>query len=98
MLKISPATVSRRAAAGGSLPPDASERVIGVAKLIGQVQSMMEESGDPSRFDAAAWLADWLKAPLPAFGGARPIDYMDTMEGQAMVSDTLAQMQSGAYA
>ena len=36
--------------------------------------------------------------PVPALGGARPIDLMDTMEGQALVSTTLAQLQSGAYA
>jgi hypothetical protein len=35
--------------------------------------------------------------PLPAFGGVRPAGFMDTSERQAVVSLTLAKMQSGAY-
>jgi hypothetical protein len=35
--------------------------------------------------------------PLPAFGGVRPANFMDTVEGQAVISLTLAKMQSGAY-
>jgi uncharacterized protein (DUF2384 family) len=59
---------------------------------------MMAESGDGSRFDAHKWIGDWLESPLPALGGLKPADYMDTMEGQEMVSTLLAQAQSGAYA
>ncbi|WP_274378045.1 MbcA/ParS/Xre antitoxin family protein, partial [Gluconobacter thailandicus] len=44
------------------------------------------------------WLARWLTDPLPALGNARPIDFMNTMEGQALVSQKLAQIASGAYA
>ncbi len=43
-------------------------------------------------------IATWLTGPLPAFGGIRPTDLMDTMEGQALVSSALAKLQSGAYA
>jgi putative toxin-antitoxin system antitoxin component (TIGR02293 family) len=98
VLKLSPATVNRKAAADANLSPEEGERVIGMAKLIGQVQAMVEESGNPEGFDAATWLADWLRSPLPAFDGTRPIEFMDTMEGQTMVSNALAQLQSGAYA
>jgi uncharacterized protein (DUF2384 family) len=35
---------------------------------------------------------------LPALGGVRPLDLMDTMEGQSLVAETLARIQSGAYA
>jgi uncharacterized protein (DUF2384 family) len=58
---------------------------------------MVQESGDPVNFDARAWLARWLTEPLPAFGGVRPADLIDTMEGQSMVSVALAQIESGAY-
>ena len=97
-LRLSPATVNKKAKQDQFLSPGESERVIGIVKLVGQLEAMIQESGNPEGFDAAAWMARWLKEPLPAFGGARPIDLMDTMEGQALVSTALAQMQSGAYA
>jgi uncharacterized protein (DUF2384 family) len=74
-----------------------SERVIGLAKLVGQLEAMIQESGDLTGFDARAWMAGWLTEPLAAFGGARPADLIDTMEGQGLVSSALAKLQSGAY-
>ncbi|MGH7044082.1 MAG: type II RES/Xre toxin-antitoxin system antitoxin [Acetobacteraceae bacterium] len=97
-LSLSPATFNKKVHQGQTLSPAESERVIGLARLVGQVETMVQESGNPEGFDAAAWLAHWLTEPVPALGGARPIDLMDTMEGQALVSNTLAQMQSGVYA
>ena len=67
-------------------------------KLVGQLEAMVEESGDPDSFDAPGWLSRWLREPLPALGGDKPINLLDTMEGQALISRALAQMQSGAYA
>ena len=97
-LNLSPATVNKKAKLGAALSPEESERVIGCARLVGQLEAMIQESGDPKNFDAAAWIARWLTEPLPAFGGTRPADLMDTMEGQSLVSSTLAKLQSGAYA
>ena len=74
------------------------ERVVGMAKLIGQVQAMVDESGEPDGFDAPLWVAGWLDTPVPALGGDRPAEYMDTAEGRELVSRLLAMMQSGAYA
>jgi uncharacterized protein (DUF2384 family) len=59
---------------------------------------MVEESGNPEGFDAQNWVSHWLREPVPALGGERPVDLLDTMEGQALVSETLARMQSGSYA
>ncbi|SDB72494.1 antitoxin Xre/MbcA/ParS toxin-binding domain-containing protein [Belnapia rosea] len=97
-LRLSPATVNKKAKQDGTLSPGESERVLGMAKLVGQLEAMVQASGDPEGFDAPGWMARWLQAPLPALGGRRPMDLMDTMEGQALVSTTLAQMQGGAYA
>jgi putative toxin-antitoxin system antitoxin component (TIGR02293 family) len=97
-LHLSVSTLNRKTKMQEALTQDESERVLGLAKLIGQVQSMVEESGDPTGFDAREWTARWLSEPLPALGGARPLDLMDTMEGQGLVADTLARIQSGAYA
>jgi putative toxin-antitoxin system antitoxin component (TIGR02293 family) len=97
-LNLSVATVNRKAMRNEPLASDEGERVVGVAKLVGQLQAIIEESGDPGGFDVHAWLSRWLREPLPALGGARPLDMLDTMEGQALVSDALARIQSGAYA
>lgn len=97
-LNLKTATVNRKAARGESLSADESERVIGIARLVGQLQAIVEESGDPDGFDAPLWLSQWLREPLPALGGIQPVSLLDTMEGQALVSETLAKIQSGAFA
>ena len=97
-LGLSRATISRKEKDQTALSKDESERVLGVASLIGKVQTMVEESGDPAGFDAAHWVADWLAKPLPALGGATPASYMDTFEGQKLVAELLSMSQSGAYA
>jgi putative toxin-antitoxin system antitoxin component (TIGR02293 family) len=97
-LNLSTATVNKKAKKGDVLSSEESERVIGFAKLVGQLEAMTQESGDLAGFDARAWMARWLTEPLPAFGGARPADLIDTMEGQGLVSSALAKLQSGAYA
>ncbi len=97
-LHIPVATVNRKAKSNAPLSPAEGERVLGLGRLLGQVQTMVRESGNPEGFDTSAWLSAWMSAPVPALGGARPLDLMDTMTGQALVSQVLAQMQSGAYA
>lgn len=97
-LGLSRATISRKERDATVLSKDESERVLGVETLIGMVQTMVEESGDPAGFDAARWLGDWLNSPVPALGGATPGSYMDTFEGQKIVAGLLAMSQSGAYA
>jgi putative toxin-antitoxin system antitoxin component (TIGR02293 family) len=95
---LSRATVDRKVKANKPLSPDESERVMGIARLMGQVQTLVEESGDPKDFDAARWLAEWLDHPLPALGGQRPAQLMDTADGRMLLADLLAQQQSAAYA
>lgn len=97
-LNLSPVTFNKKAKKGQTLLLNESERVIGIAKLIGQLEAMIEESGNSEGFDATAWMSRWLSEPVPALGGVRPIELLDTMEGQALLSVLLSQMQSGAYA
>ena len=97
-LNLKTATINRKAMKNEPLSSGESERVIGMARLVGQLQSMVEESGDPQGFDAPAWLSRWLREPLPALGGEEPLELLDTMEGQALVASALAKLQSGAYA
>ena len=97
-LGLSRATISRKEKDAVLLSKDESERVLGVETLISMVQTMVEQSGDPTNFDAARWLARWLTGPLPALGGATPASYLDTFEGQKLVAKLLSYIQSGAYA
>jgi putative toxin-antitoxin system antitoxin component (TIGR02293 family) len=97
-LRLSRATVNRKVRSEDALSQDESERVLGLESLIGQVQSMVEESGRPADFDAATWIARWLYQPLPALAGDTPASFMDSIEGQKMVANLLAMTQSGAYA
>jgi putative toxin-antitoxin system antitoxin component (TIGR02293 family) len=92
------ATIQRKAKINGSLSVEESSRVLGISRLIGQTQAMIEASGNPDHFDAGSWVAQWLDQPLPALGGRRPAELMDTAEGQAIVSNILSHAQSSAYA
>lgn len=96
-LGLARATVNRKVIENKPLSSDETARVLGLARLVGQVETLIQESGDGQGFDAAQWLAQWLDQPLPALGGQRPNSLMDTQDGQAIVSSLLARMQSGAY-
>lgn len=97
-LGLSRATINRKERNATPLSRDESERVLGVGMLIGMVQTMVQQSGDPAGFDAARWVAGWLASPVPALAGATPASYMDTIEGQRLVAELLARTQSGVYA
>jgi putative toxin-antitoxin system antitoxin component (TIGR02293 family) len=97
-LGLPKSTVDKKISHNQVLPPDQGERVLGLAKLVGQVEEMVNESGNPEGFDAAEWVASWIATPSPALGGVTPASYMDTAEGQEIVSGLIAKMQSGAYA
>ncbi len=99
MLRLPASTTKRKLAQGTSFPPEQSERILGLQRLIGQVELMVAESGpDGDPFDVGAWLAQWLDQPSPALGNKAPGEFLDTVAGQEIVANLLAQMQSGAYA
>ncbi|WP_417277421.1 antitoxin Xre-like helix-turn-helix domain-containing protein [Castellaniella sp.] len=91
------ASVERKIRARATLSKSAGGQVLSTIRLISQVQRMVHESGNSEGFDAAIWLANWLKESSPALGCVPPGEYMDTAEGFNLLSDTLARMQSGAY-
>ena len=77
--------------------PTDSDRAAHIARLVGIVQKMVEESGDPTGFDAARWTAAFLARPNHALGGELPSGYMRRGEGRAIVERLVLTMQSGAY-
>lgn len=97
MMGLPRATVERKVNQEGLLNKDESEHVLGFARLVGQVETIVRESGNPEGFDAAKWTAAWLDRSHAALGGKRPAELMDTADGRGIVSDLVARMQSGAY-
>lgn len=94
MLDLPSTSIKQKTRPGTPLSTEKSERVIGLMQLIGQVTFMVDDTGDPTDFDAARWVGEWLEQPLPALGGAKPSAYMDTMTGQKLVSNLLVQSES----
>ena len=76
----------------------ADERIVGLAKLIGQVEAIVRESGNPTGFEPGKWFNDWIEQPAAALGGRKSKELLDTPDGREAVSKLLSQMQSGAYA
>lgn len=95
---IARTTANRKVKIDEVLSQDESERTLGIARLVGQVQKIVSESGATEGFDAAKWTADWLEEPNAALGARPPGEFMDTADGRALVEGLVAQMQSGAYA
>lgn len=98
LIRVSRATANRARKANKALNPADSEQAMGMARLIGQVEQIVQESGDPEGFDAGRWVTEFLETEHPALGGRRPADLMHTSDGRAVVTTLVAQMQSGAYA
>ena len=97
-LGLARATIDRKVREASLLSPDETSRVLGLSRLVGRVQAIMDDAGSVADFDAAVWAATWLEQPLPALGGQRPAEWMDTAEGQNIVFHLLDQIGSGAYA
>ncbi len=65
-------TVDRKIRSSKLLSQDESERVMGIARLVGQAQNLIEQSGGSADFDAGRWVGDWLQKTLPALDGKSP--------------------------
>jgi len=96
-LGIGRSTIARKKLKGMRLGKDQSERLMGVASLIGQVQAIVNEQGNQPDFDAAKWFQKWAEKPIPALGGQRPDELLDTMEGQQIVGNLLSAIRAGTY-
>ncbi|WP_086922685.1 RES domain-containing protein [Variovorax sp. JS1663] len=65
-----------------------------MARLVGQAQAIIEESGDPTGFKAAEWVARWLARPAGALGGRRPGELMGTPVVYCASSAALACLEA----
>lgn len=77
------------------LPDAFTEAVLGVVKLVGQVEQSV--AGASEEFNAAVWLGRWLQQPLPAIGNREPSQLLGTATGRAAVGEVLQRIVSSTY-
>jgi putative toxin-antitoxin system antitoxin component (TIGR02293 family) len=99
ILGVPKATAEKKIASGELLAGSGGRAALGVARLLGMAQAMVEEStaAEARDFDAARWLGGWLERPQPALGGRKPAELVDTPTGLAVVTRLLGAVESGAY-
>ena len=68
-----------------------------ITTLTALVQRMVNESGEPTGFDARSWLGHWLTGVVTALGDRRPLDVLNEPDGLGVVSRLLLRAQSGAF-
>ena len=89
------ATSSSSGAASAAVGVAAEAQV--KARLIEQVKTLMRQSGNEEQFDDAAWVDRWLRRPNHALGGAAPELYINTPEGEALLTRLIGAMAAGSY-
>jgi putative toxin-antitoxin system antitoxin component (TIGR02293 family) len=98
---IARSTFTRKARKHEALSSGESAVALGLARIIGEIERVLAESGDPAQmatFDVTEWVGTWLREPVPALGGRPPLEFMDNPFGQETVLQLVGQMQSGAFA
>lgn len=94
-LKLS--TINRKLNQKQRLSPDESERLMGLQRLIGEVEAVVRDCGESQGFAAGRWLANWLQRPNQALGGDTPAAFLDTAEGREQLGRLIGAQRSGAY-
>ena len=94
---LAPTTVLRKLEKHAKFNTNQGERILGLARLIGQVQAVVCESGENRRGHAGRWVAEWVNSPLPSLDGWRPRDLMDLDAGRELISAAVARIHSGEF-
>lgn len=98
MVGVPKATAEKKASANEVITGAGGQATLGMVRLLGIVQSIVENStADVRNFDAAKWLGQWIERPQPALGGKRPSELLDTPTGIEVVGRVLGTIESGAY-
>jgi putative toxin-antitoxin system antitoxin component (TIGR02293 family) len=98
LIGVSETTFRRKQEASEPLPEVAGHRVMGFLRIVARLQRLLQESGDPVQladFDLDAWVRDWIREPLPEFGGKSPAQMLRNPEGQRAIEDLLDRMRGG---
>ena len=99
ILGVPKATAEKKAAAGELVTGRGGQAAVGMIKLLGIAQGIVENStaSQAKGFDAAKWLGQWIERPQPSLGGRKPADLIDTPTGVEVVARLLGSIESGAY-
>jgi putative toxin-antitoxin system antitoxin component (TIGR02293 family) len=98
VIGVSQTTYRRKDEAREPLPDAAGHRVMGFLRVMATLRRLLEESGDPAQlaeFDLEAWVARWMREPLPELGGKTPAEMLRNPEGQRAVEQVLERMRGG---
>ena len=98
MIGVSQTTYRRKDEAHEPLPDAAGHRVMGFLRVMATLRRLLEESGDPEQlaeFDLEAWVAQWMREPLPELGDKTPAEMLRNPEGQRAVEQVLERMRGG---
>lgn len=93
------ATAEKKASENEVIAGAGGQATLGMARLLGIAQAMVENStsAQAKDFDAAQWLGRWIELPQPALGGRKPADLLDTPTGINVVARVLGAIESGAF-
>lgn len=98
VIGVSQSTYRRKDEAREPLPDAAGHRVMGFLRVMATLRRLLEESGDPQQlagFDLEAWVAQWMREPLPELGNKTPAEMLRNPEGQRAVEQVLERMRGG---
>jgi putative toxin-antitoxin system antitoxin component (TIGR02293 family) len=98
IIGVSQTTFRRKEEANEPLPDVAGHRVMGFLRVAATLRRLLDESGDPKKlkeFDLDAWVAQWMREPLPELGGKTPAEMLRNPEGQRAVEQVLERMRGG---
>ncbi len=98
VIGVSPTTYRRKDEAHQPLPDAAGHRVMGFIRVMATLRRLLAESGDPAQlaaFDLEAWVAQWMREPLPELGDKTPAEMLRNPEGQRAVEQVLERMRGG---
>jgi uncharacterized protein (DUF2384 family) len=99
MLGVPRSTVERRAAEGRDIAGAVGQAAVGMAKLLGKAQAIVDNSKAPRAkgFDVGKWFGQWIERSVPTLGGRKPIEFVSTPTGRDVLNRLLGAMESGAY-
>jgi putative toxin-antitoxin system antitoxin component (TIGR02293 family) len=98
VIGVSPSTYRRKDEADEPLPDAAGHRVMGFLRVMATLRRLLAESGDPeqlAQFDLEAWVARWMREPLPELGDKTPAEMLRNPEGQRAIEQVLERMRGG---